>query len=308
MLIDLDRGNRIRIALWRTLVGVAIIFGVAGSGFESGWAEDSKQPSPRLIPLEGQSNFRDIGGYEAADGRTVKWGEVYRSGRFAGMTDADIARLEELGLSSVASFLTEEELENAPSRLPPSAEHIRLPMEAGNMGDIAAVADEARLTGDFSKLSPDINPEIHRMLIVEGKEYYAALLRDIIDSDKRPLVYHCSHGVHRTGTATAILLSALGVPWETVREDYLLSNVARGDEIERRLGELRAQAAKREGKSEEEVDTTNMEAFYILEGSYIDASLEQAMADYGSMEAFIRDGLGISDEEIAALKQELLED
>ncbi|MEM7144474.1 MAG: tyrosine-protein phosphatase [Verrucomicrobiota bacterium] len=281
---------------------------MAGSGFESGWAEDSKQPSPRLIPLEGQSNFRDIGGYEAADGRTVKWGEVYRSGRFAGMTDADIARLEELGLSSVASFLTEEELENAPSRLPPSAEHIRLPMEAGNMGDIAAVADEARLTGDFSKLSPDINPEIHRMLIVEGKEYYAALLRDIIDSDKRPLVYHCSHGVHRTGTATAILLSALGVPWETVREDYLLSNVARGDEIERRLGELRAQAAKREGKSEEEVDTTNMEAFYILEGSYIDASLEQAMADYGSMEAFIRDGLGISDEEIAALKQELLED
>jgi len=56
-----------------------------------------------------------------------------------------------------------------------------------------------------------------------------------------------------------------------------------------------------------EVDTTNMDAFYILQASYIDAALEQAVESYGSMEAYIRTGLGISDEEVDALRNQLLE-
>ena len=89
------------------------------------------------------------------------------------------------------------------------------------MAELTGIVNEARITGDFSKVPADLNPEIHRLLVVEAKDYYAKLLREIIAVDSQPLVYHCSHGVHRTGTATAILLSALGVPWENVREDYL---------------------------------------------------------------------------------------
>ncbi len=57
----------------------------------------------------------------------------------------------------------------------------------------------------------------------------------------------------------------------------------------------------------EEVDATNMDAFYILQAAYIDAALEQAVEDYGSMDAYIRDGLGISDAEVEQLKSQLLE-
>ena len=180
-------------------------------------------------------------------------------------------------------------------------------MAAGNLGDLTAVVVEARKTGDFSGVPPDINPDIHRRLMIEAREYYAALLREIADPANRPLVFHCSHGIHRTGTAAAILLSALGVPWETVREDYLLSNTYRQEEIDQRLAQLRDLHAQNTGVSPEEVDTTNMDAFYILDGAYIDAALEQAVEDYGSMEAFIRDGLGISDEEVEQLRSGLLE-
>ena len=261
----------------------------------------------RHVSLDGQSNFRDIGGYETADGRRVKWGVVYRSGELHKLSDSDVLKLESLGIKAVANFLTKKEIESrGHDRLPDGVREISLPMEAGNMGDLAEVVIEARSTGDFSKVPAEFNPEIHRLLITEAREYYARLLRELADPNNRPMVYHCSHGVHRTGTATAILLSALGVPWETVREDYLLSNKYRKKEIDRRISELQLQAADTLLVDPEQVDMTNIRAFYILEGSYIDASLDEAVKRYGSMDAYIREGLGITDEEITSLRKQLL--
>jgi protein-tyrosine phosphatase len=113
--------------------------------------------------------------------------------------------------------------------------------------------------------------------------------------------------VHRTGTAAAILLATLGVPWETVRQDYLLSNEYRKEEIEKRLGQLRQLAAENQGIAPDQVDTTNMEAFYILQGSYIDATRDHIIKDYGSLDQYLHKGLGLSKAEIEHLRTELLE-
>jgi protein-tyrosine phosphatase len=262
----------------------------------------------RQVELDGQSNFRDLGGYQTSDGRRVKWGEVYRSGELHKLSDADVAKLDAMGIKAVANFLTEREIESrGHDRLPGGTREIPLPMETGNLGEMAGVIQDARGTGDFSKVPVELNPEIHRVLINEGREYYAKLLRELANPSNRPMVYHCSHGVHRTGTATAILLSALGVPWETVRDDYLLSNKYRKNEVDRRINELRLLAADTFLVEPEEVDIKNIMAFYVLEPSYIDASLDEAVKQYGSMENYIRNGLGISDKELARLREQLLE-
>ena len=113
--------------------------------------------------------------------------------------------------------------------------------------------------------------------------------------------------MHRTGTGAAILLSALGVPWEAVREDYLLSNKYRHDEVQKRLGQLRIMAASKKGIPEEQVDMSNMEGFLIQHGSYIDASYDEMVEEYGAVDSYVRDGLGLSEEEIQRLQDELLE-
>jgi len=267
-----------------------------------------EEADARHVPLEGQPNFRDVGGYETADGRTVKWGQVYRSGQLPDLTDADVERLEGLGIRTVVTFLVPAEIEKyGADRLPREAREVRLPITGELAEKLSLQAGTAIRTGDFSALPADLNPEFHRLLLDDGREEYAALLREISDPSTRPLVYHCSHGVHRTGTATAILLSALGVPWETVREDYLLSNVYRAEEIEDELHRIRRKVATDRGISPDEVDMTNVEAFYRLEGSYVDGTLERAIQEYGSMDGYLRQGLGFTAEEIERLRNQLLE-
>ena len=263
----------------------------------------------RHIALDGQTNFRDLGGYATTDGRTVKWGEVYRSGELQNLSDADVEKLSALGIKTVASFLIQGEIDaRGADRVPEGTKELHIPIDGAiGLGDVVEELIDARQTGDFSNVPPEVNSNIHRATITSTHEQYSTLLNTLADSDNLPMVFHCSHGVHRTGTGAAILLSALGVPWETVREDYLLSNTYRAEENQKRIAQLRAAYAKHTGIPEDEVDTTNIEAFYILEGSYIDASLEQAISDYGSMDNYIRKGLNISDETLQQLRSNLLE-
>ena len=261
----------------------------------------------RHIPLEGQVNFRDLGGYTTVDGRSVKWGEVYRSGRLPKLTDQDVEQLESLGIRTVVNLLTPDDIEiYGRDRLPAGVREISLPIDSQTATNLANMLNQSLKTGDFSFMSVEMNPEIHRLLIHDGKKEYAALLRVIADPSNRPLVFHCSHGVHRTGTGAAILLSALGVPWEMIREDYLLSNKYRHDEVQMRLTQLRKKAAEIRGSSPDQVDMTNMEAFLIQKGSYIDASQIEMIDEYGSIEEYISRGLGLSESEAQQLRGELL--
>jgi protein-tyrosine phosphatase len=271
------------------------------------------EPTPastrdRHVALEGQHNFRDLGGYETVDGRTVKWGEVYRSGELPGLTDEDVDKLAELGLRTVVNFLLPQEIEKEGSdRLPEGTREVPRPISGDRAAQQTMMVTSAIMAAEFDKVPPEINPEFHRLLVDEGRDVYAALLRDIADPANRPLAFHCSHGIHRTGTATAILLSALGVPWETIREDYLLSNEYRRGDVSEELDRIRRMAAQKKGIAPEEVDMTNVEAFYVLDGAYIDGALAAAVEGWGSMDGYIREGLGLTDEGIDRLKAELLE-
>jgi len=261
----------------------------------------------RVIKLEGQANFRDIGGYKTKDGQILKMGKVYRSGELQKLTDKDVQKLEEIKIKIVVNFLMQEEIEKrGRDNLPKGTKEIFLPITTEDAADLTKKAVLARETGDFSQLPVELNPTVHAILVEAGASNYASLIREIIKDKDGALVYHCSHGVHRTGTATAIILSLVGVPWETVREDYLLSNETRKEEVKKRIEQLGKMTAKTQGVPFEKVDMTNIKAFYILEGEYIDATRDTVMKTYGSFENYAIKELKISKEEIESLKKALL--
>lgn len=283
--------------------------GIAGHGPQ---ADPSPTPAgdeslPLEISLDGASNFRDMGGYATTRG-TVRFSEVYRSGRLPKLTDDDLSVLEALGIRTVVTLLTADDVdEYGPDRLPTGARLVELPIDSPTATELANGARTALSTGDFSAIPPAMNLRIHRLLVVDGRAQYGDLLRLIADSENRPLVFHCSHGVHRTGTAAAILLALLGVDWATIRDDYLASNIAREREVTAQLARMQEAVAHARGVPAGEIDMTNMEAFMIQDGSYIDASRDQVQIDYRSFDDYARSGLGCPDDLIDSLRDQLID-
>jgi protein-tyrosine phosphatase len=264
----------------------------------------SREENQRQIELAGQDNFRDLGGYETLDGRRVRWRQLYRSGELSGLSDGDVARLEGLGIRTVVDLRGAAEVERkGPDRLPAGASLASIAIEPGDLSPILGPAFE---TGDFSVVPEDLLLRINRDYVQSWHRELGSLMRVAADPANRPLVFHCTHGKDRAGIGAAILLSALGVPWDAVMEEYLLSNTQRRETAEAGLKSMRASAARQRGVSPDEVDVGNIRGLFYVHASYLGAAHDEITTRYGSVEAFIRDGIGWSDADLHRLREGLL--
>ncbi len=259
----------------------------------------------RHIQLEGAPNFRDLGGYRTFDGRAVKWGLIYRSGELGKLTDRDISKLESIDIRTAVDFRSELEVEyRGQDRLPERTKSVAIPIDPG---DLATILKQMFETEDLSSIPPDYLAQVNRALIVDFTGEYSRLMREVADPDKRPLVLHCTHGKDRAGMGSAIILSVLGVPWNTVMDDHLLSNAFRREENQKQLAQIRESIAKQKGTPVDDVDMTTFEPLFWLTPVEFDAAQQAMKDDYGSVEGYIREGLGVSDEMRDRLRDELLE-
>lgn len=259
----------------------------------------------RQIKLEGQDNFRDLGGYRTTDGHTVKWGLIYRAGQISKLTDADASRLKELKIRTVVDLRGASEIETrGKDRLPEGARSISLPID---LNSLPKMENEGSASAGPSANRTDPMLQATRSIMLAKTDVYSALIRELSNPQNRPLLFHCTAGKDRAGVGAAIVLTLLGVPWETVREDYLLSNHYHRDETERGLKILRNNLAKKQGIPPEQVDMSSYESMFYVKLEYIDAAHQDVINKYGSMEAYFNKALGISKDMIKRLRKELLE-
>jgi len=163
------------------------------------------------------------------------------------------------------------------------------------------------LKGDFSQVPPDLLDKVNRILVREFAEQYAGLFRTLSEPANRPLVFHCTQGKDRAGFGAAMVLSALGVPWETVVEDYLLSNHFRKQENDKMLAMIRSFAANQAGADGEEIAFSRVEGLLYVKEQSLQAAHAEIIERHGSIATFLTEGLGCSTEGLRRLRDDLLE-
>ena len=179
-----------------------------------------RQHPERAWHLQGATNFRDLGGYVGFEGRSVRWGRLFRSDHLAALTGADRARLAQLPLALSFDFRGVEERAATPYDLP-GLKQLSLAIEptvTQRMKDMAEAGKQLTPT-----LVGELMKDLYRSLVGERAHRFAEFFEHVLQADAA-LVFHCTAGKDRTGIAAALLLLALGVPRSVVKEDFLLTN------------------------------------------------------------------------------------
>jgi protein-tyrosine phosphatase len=254
---------------------------------------ENERGEPRVVPLEGGINFRDLGGYETEDGRRVRWGQVYRSARLSELTDGDVARIAALGIHTVVDFRQSEDAGEYPDRLPEGVDYQHMPVfEDAPMSHRRALLNRHRLLDAFAGVY--VNHVVER-----GAPAFGDLIRLLADESHLPLVFHCTVGKDRTGVAAALVLRALGVPRETVVNDYLLTNHLAQVFID----EVDAQVRERNTRL---IAAEQLYPLMAASPRLIGAALDHIDTRYGGVEPYLRQRAGLSDDTLDRLREVLL--
>ncbi len=261
----------------------------------------SRASHPNQIPMEGAPNFRDVGGYQTVDGKHVKHGVLFRSNDLAELTRDDLETFEGLGIKSVYDLRHDYERDRKPSRLPEDddLQVIEIPVYYAPLD--RRVSREKILSGDveeghFHEVMVDAN----RAFAVDYNEQWSNLLRALTVEGSRPSLIHCADGKDRTGFAVAITLEAVGVPRETIYEDYLLSK----DLLEHRTEYYSFLAWV---GSFFRVSQSEVRPLLEVRREYLEAAYAEIEERYGSFDNYLREALLIDDELRAELRAALTE-
>lgn len=259
----------------------------------------------RVLSFQGACNFRDIGGYVAHDGRAVRWGRVYRTGVLSYLGEGARDTLRTLGVRAICDLRRVGERKREPTRWP----------EAGTVPHKLHWADgvDAPAIRDFASGHPhtaagmfDAMIDMYRALPAWMGSRIGGLFECIAD-DHVPLIVHCAAGKDRTGIAVAILLHALGISWETILEDYLLTNQVGNFEAFMRTGR-----DTQFGLTDSEHPLLAMPAsmrqvLFSADTAFLQAAKDEIDLRYGGLDAYLERVAGVAPALQERARQALLE-
>lgn len=242
----------------------------------------------RVWPLQGATNFRDLGGYPGHGGRPLRWRRLFRSDHLGGLTEADQAALAALGLARAFDFRGEAERAATPYLLPGVVQHPLSiePTVVQRMQDMVDAGQQ--LT---AAVAVELMQDLYRALVNDQAHRFAELFEHLLAVDA-PVVFHCTAGKDRTGFAAALVLSALGVPRDLVLQDYLLTN----------------QVYRHQPVARSDTPAEALAVLWRVQAGFLDAALQVVDVEHGGVDRYLHQRLGLGPAALDALAARYLQD
>ena len=237
----------------------------------------------RHLTYELVFNLRDLGGYEAVDGRTVKWRTLFRAD---GVHRLDPEAFTELGIRTVLDLRTHAEIEER-GRASGDHDWHHLPM-------LKTIWQGSSFTEDMS--AERFLADRYLVMLDEGAESLVAILGLLANADRLPAVFHCAAGKDRTGVVAAVVLALLGVDDDVIASDYGLSRLG----MDRMIEYIRVTYPDRYDAMSDQPS-----AFMQAPEAAMRLFLADVEAAYGSLPAYVA-SLGVEDAVVDRLRSNLL--
>lgn len=240
------------------------------------------------IEFDGLPNTRDLGGLETADGRHVRSGVLLRSGMLCSASDEDIARLrDDYRLRAIVDLRGDEELAELPDPVGefPGLRYVHADVMKQGFAGISQDEESRRLMAKLEEKSVDDPPAFMEGLYPglflrdAGVEAYRAFMRTILECEDGAVLWHCHVGRDRCGMASLLVEHVLGVPMEISEDDYLATNIYTDEPSTRRT-------------------EANLR--------FIRAAVGAVEREWGGLDGYVHDALGVSDADVAELRARYL--
>ncbi len=249
-------------------------------------------------------NFRDLAGISASHGGTglvnptsndgvMRTGVFYRSDALGNLNNADFVTISSLRIGGDIDLRTPSEINQNPDRVP-----------AG------AIYTNVNIAGTQSLSNPFRGIPSQEVVLNTFQIGYRAFVTDptvragfrtvlnTLAQDPGTDLFHCASGKDRTGWTAALLESIAGASPTTIMNDYLASNTYLAGVITSQAQSILTVDPGLSG--------TYFNQLFGVDPSYLQASLNQVIASYGSMDAYLTQGLGLTHADIYVLRAKMV--
>lgn len=258
------------------------------------------------IVLKKIDNCRDLSHIVTKDGRMIKKKSLIRSEKLSKCSKKDLKKLtDEYGLKTIIDLRTDIECEQSPDPEIPGVEYVRNPiLEAKTLGitrEKVAYKDVPKIFKDVTETPEEHMSKLYHDIVLEdyAKAHYKSFFELLLEKDGA-ILWHCTAGKDRVGLCTALLLYALGVDRETIIADYLMTDYYFLSE-NRKLKFLINIGVRKK------LVRDHLRFLLSVKRQYITASFDAIEENYGSIENYLREEMGLDYEKITLLQNKFLE-
>lgn len=247
------------------------------------------------------ANMRDLGGLPAADGKVVAYGRLIRGGHLHKIKKKDADRFRELlGVEHIIDLRSPSELDEKPDVVPQGVKYSYFPSLTNEQNPSI---NKHNRTSELKRIMKTEGgaikylSDIYRLLISQELSLtsHRNVLMALLEQKEGAIYWHCTQGKDRTGVAAAVILMALGVSREDILNEYVnekRSLIVKNSFITSLVGViLFSKKAK-----------TSLSVLMNAKRPCMEAAFDEMDKLYGSAENYLREGIGITEEQIAQLR------
>lgn len=225
---------------------------------------------------------------------------LIRSSALTDLTEDDIRILTKTyHLKTIIDLRTPEE-RTVPDTEMEGVKYIPISLlEAATQGITHEMTLEEKMAF-YKENLPDLADLYKVMVYPNTKPQWQQIFEIFLNQEDGAVLWHCAEGKDRCGLVSVMIEYALGVDWNTIVKDYLMTN----DTAEGRARMMYELVLDYEGDLEKAERTY---AEYIAKEEYLNGAVDYINETYGSIDNFLKEVCGVDEEKREVLKKKYLE-